>query len=89
MPRLSLVVRGRVQGVNFRAATRRQARLLGLVGWVCNRPDGAVEVCAEGDAAALGELRAWAERGPPAARVDALESEWRDAKGGFLDFEIT
>jgi len=68
-----LLVRGRVQGVGFRRATRRAAQELGLAGWVQNLPDGRVEAWVEGDAAALERFLAWIRRGPPAARVDALE----------------
>ena len=45
LKQVHLIVRGRVQGVFFRAATQREARRLGLTGWVRNRPDGSVEIC--------------------------------------------
>ena len=47
--RIQLIVRGRVQGVYFRAATQREARRLGISGWVRNRNDGSIEMVAEGD----------------------------------------
>ncbi len=86
--RVTLVVRGRVQGVFFRAATQREARRLGLTGWVKNRPDGGVEVLAEGDEDAIRELSMWANRGPSAARVDQVEQHWRGYTGEFSDFRI-
>ncbi|PIW02177.1 MAG: acylphosphatase, partial [Deltaproteobacteria bacterium CG17_big_fil_post_rev_8_21_14_2_50_51_6] len=49
--------------------TRRQAQALGLKGWVRNRPDGSVEVLAEGPAHAADKLIEWSHQGPPAARV--------------------
>lgn len=64
------LVSGRVQGVSFRAATRHQARALGLAGHARNLPDGRVEVLAQGREEALGQLESWLWRGPPAARVD-------------------
>lgn len=67
------IVSGRVQGVFFRQSAADTARQLGLDGWVRNLPDGRVEGLACGPAAALGELRAWLGKGPPAARVDAVE----------------
>lgn len=73
------VVRGRVQGVFFRQSTADQARRLGISGWVCNRSDGCVEGVARGPAEALEQLRAWLQRGPPAARVEGLE--WSAAPG--------
>ena len=72
MPCVKFNVRGRVQGVAFRAHTREQARRLGLTGYAKNLPDGSVEVLACGDAAALDELERWLRQGPPAARVDEV-----------------
>lgn len=68
-------VSGRVQGVFFRAATREQARLLGLTGWVRNLPDGRVEVQAFGEEELLKSLRQWLKRGPDLALVLKLECE--------------
>jgi acylphosphatase len=69
-----LVVHGRVQGVNFRSATRQTARRHGVAGWVRNRDDGAVEVWLEGAADDLESVEAWVETGgPPAAEVDRVE----------------
>lgn len=68
--RVRFLVRGRVQGVGFRAATRRKAEGLGLVGFVQNRLDGAVDGEAEGPAEAVAALVAWLQRGPMWARVD-------------------
>ena len=73
--RARLVVTGRVQGVWYRASMRREAEALGLVGWVRNRADGAVEAEAAGPTNAVDRLVAWARVGPPAARVDAVEVE--------------
>lgn len=86
--RLHLVVRGRVQGVFFRASTQRESRRLGLTGWVSNRRDGAVEVLAEGDEDSLRELLAFCQRGPSTARVDKVDVRWRTYKGEFSEFRI-
>lgn len=67
------VVSGRVQGVGFRAATRREAQRLGLDGHAVNLPDGRVEVLAQGTAQSLEALAAWLQRGPPLARVERVE----------------
>jgi acylphosphatase len=85
---VNLVVRGRVQGVFFRASTQREARRLGLTGWVKNRQDGAVEVCVEGEEEELKELVAWAHHGPTAARVERVDVRWRGYAGEFPDFRI-
>jgi acylphosphatase len=72
-PSYRFTVSGRVQGVYFRQSTREQAERLNLSGWVRNLADGRVEGLAHGAPAALEALRAWLQRGPAAARVDALE----------------
>lgn len=73
---------GMVQGVFFRQGTANEANRLGLAGTVRNRPDGSVEVVAEGAREVVEALVAWCRRGPPAARVEALEVEW-GAPGGL------
>lgn len=71
------LVRGRVQGVYYRAATVERAVALGLRGWVKNLPDGRVEVVVAGPTVALGGLTEWLWQGPPAARVDGVQvEEW-------------
>jgi acylphosphatase len=69
------IVRGRVQGVWFRASTAERAAALGLRGRAQNRADGTVIVHAAGTLPALESLIAWLHRGPPLARVDSVEIE--------------
>lgn len=71
--RVHLLIAGLVQGVGFRYATERQARRLGLNGWVRNTPDGRVEIVAEGPADRIGEFVAWSRRGPSASQVSEVE----------------
>ncbi|QGM46946.1 acylphosphatase [Methylocystis heyeri] len=72
------VARGRVQGVGFRNFIAREARRLGLAGWVRNRGLDEVEIVAAGAAESLDELARLARRGPPAAQVNDLFSEPAD-----------
>jgi acylphosphatase len=69
------LVSGRVQGVFFRASTREQATALGVSGYARNLSDGAVEVMACGDRAAVDKLRDWLRVGPPQARVTSVSCE--------------
>ncbi len=68
-----LVIRGSVQGVGYRYAMVDAAQSCGVEGWVRNRRDGTVEAFVQGDAAALEAIVAWCRRGPPAARVGAVD----------------
>jgi DNA ligase D-like protein (predicted 3'-phosphoesterase) len=68
-----VAVAGAVQGVGFRAATRRRARMLGVTGWVRNEADGTVAAHAEGPAAAVQELLAFLRAGPRGAAVAGVE----------------
>ena len=86
--RVQVIVHGRVTGAFFRAATQREARRLGVSGWVKNRPDGTVELVAEGEEESVKEIVSWAHRGPSAARVDRIEIRWRGYTGEFSDFSI-
>ena len=89
LKQVHLFVRGRVQGVFFRASTQREARRLGLTGWVKNRVDGTIEVLAEGEEEEIKELIGWANRGPGAARVDGVDVRWRSYTGQHADFRLT
>jgi len=88
LKQLQIIVRGRVQGVYFRASTQREARRLGLCGWVRNRPDGCVEIVAEGEETQIRELYGWAQKGPGAARVERVDTRWRSYTGEYPDFRI-
>ena len=85
--RVRAVVTGRVQGVWYRQGCRREAERLGVVGWVANRPDGSVEIEAEGRRAAVGDLLAWARQGPARAVVERVVIEDLPAVGG-LGFRV-
>ncbi len=86
--RLRAVAQGVVQGVGFRYYVLSRARLLGLVGYVRNRPDGAVEVIAEGERPLLEELLEAVERGPISAAVRCVEREWLPYRGQYYRFDV-
>ncbi|MXS74291.1 acylphosphatase [Microbacterium sp. CSI-V] len=88
MAAVEITVRGHVQGVGFRWALRAEAERVGATGWVRNRRDGAVEAYVAGTATAVESLVAWAQHGPPLARVERVEvTEVSDAADGS-GFEI-
>jgi len=65
-------IEGRVQGVCYRAWTRRLALQLGLVGWVRNRRDGSVEAVFSGPGDGVAEMLERCRQGPTDAQVDGL-----------------
>ncbi|NID16802.1 acylphosphatase [Luteibacter yeojuensis] len=69
------IVRGRVQGVFFRASTREQALALKLTGHARNLEDGSVEVVVHGDTAAIDRMETWLHDGPREAEVNELYRE--------------
>ncbi len=83
-----LKIKGRVQGVYFRASAVEQARRLGLTGWVMNCSDSTVEVVAEGEREQLGRLVSWCHKGPPGALVEKVYVEWGTPDGKFQTFSI-
>lgn len=68
-----IVVRGRVQGVGFRAFVEDEAERRGLSSWVRNRRDGTVEAIFEGETEVIANMIAACRAGPPGSRVDALD----------------
>jgi acylphosphatase len=84
--RRQFLVRGRVQGVGFRAWTQRRARELELRGWVRNLGDGSVEVCAQGTVLAVERLSELLRKGPPLSRVREvreLPTDGEEIPSGF------
>jgi acylphosphatase len=89
MARARFIVRGVVQGVNFRATAVREASRLGISGRVWTREDGGVELIAEGDDEALRSLQTWLNAGPRGARVSDVERSELGGKPRYEGFNIT
>jgi acylphosphatase len=83
-------VSGRVQGVGYRDALRREAERAGVTGWVRNRRDGTVEALLQGTPEGVEAVVAWARRGPPMARVSAVavEAAGPETDGPCAGFEL-
>lgn len=86
--RLEVTVTGDVQGVLYRAFTRKAANKLGLTGTVRNIPDKTVEVIAEGEESSLNELLWYLKKGSYFSRVQEVIPTWREATGAYPDFRI-
>jgi acylphosphatase len=76
-----VTIRGRVQGVGFRAFIEREAQERGLDGWVRNREDGSVEAVFAGAATAVDAMLEACRHGPSGAEVDGLDLREEDAAG--------
>jgi acylphosphatase len=72
--RIGATIRGRVQGVGFRYFVRFEAARLGITGWVCNLPDGNVELEAQGAGHAIEAFLGEIEKGTPLSHVSEVQS---------------
>lgn len=86
--RAHAIFEGLVQGVFFRANTKRCADSLQLTGWVRNTQDGRVEAVFEGEEDAVRQAIDWCASKQPYANVDKKDVEFSEAKGEFADFRI-
>lgn len=86
--RVHIIVRGRVQGVFYRARTKEKAIELELNGWVKNRIDGTVEIVAEGRKESLERLVDWSRHGPKHACVTRIEVKWEPFVDEFTYFTV-
>ena len=81
-------VKGRVQGVGFRAYVEMAALQIGVNGWVRNVGYDTVEAVAEGERANVEEFIEMVKEGPRASRVDESKVEWEDVTGEFREFGV-
>lgn len=87
MLELHLKIYGEVIGVNFRHYAKQKADELGLAGRVKNSADGSVEIVVQGEKKNLEKFLAWTKTGPPHARVEDVETAWRESREKFRGFE--
>ena len=70
MKTIRLIIKGKVQGVFYRATAKDIADLLGIKGWIRNLPDNNVEITATAAGDVLQKFIGWCKQGPPKARVE-------------------
>jgi len=86
--RVKVIVKGIVQGVNFRYYAQRQAAKFNITGWVKNLPDGSVAAVFEGDEQDVEAMIQWCRRGPPSAQVTELIAQPEEYGGEFSSFSV-
>jgi len=86
--KIELKIYGKVQGVFFRDSAKREAKKLGLFGFVRNEPDGTVYIVAEGEDEKLKEFIKWGEKGTNYAKVEKINIEYKKPTDEFSSFEI-
>lgn len=87
--RAHIFIKGRVQGVGFRAHVEYHARQIGgLTGWVRNVGYNTVEAIAEGEREKVERLIEMMKQGPSMSRVDESTVKWEDVTGEFRDFGV-
>jgi len=72
MPSIHLLVKGKVQGVFYRASARKMAGILGVKGWIRNTPEGDVEAMVTGEIKQLNMFEEWCKKGPARAQVEKV-----------------
>jgi acylphosphatase len=86
--RAHIWVKGRVQGVGFRAHVEYEARQIGVTGWVRNVGYDTVEAVAEGEQNKVDRFIDKLKQGPRMSRVDESKVEWEDVTGEFQGFGV-
>lgn len=87
MKHLDIIVKGKVQGVFYRASTKAVADQLGIRGNVANEPNGDVIIAAEGEPVFLEMFLDWCKEGPEDAEVTSVESNEGELKN-YRNFEV-
>ena len=87
MKHINITVKGKVQGVFYRASTKAVADQLGVKGYVKNEPNGDVVIEAEGDDIALEMFLEWCHEGPENAEVTSVETHEGELKN-YRNFEV-
>ena len=87
-PSVNIIIKGKVQGVSFRYFTLKQAQELNIVGWVRNRPNGTVEVIAQGDNINLELFIKKLKQGSSFSKVDDVMLDWEHEEKDYENFTI-
>ncbi len=87
MPTIHLLIKGKVQGVFYRATSKKIADKLNLTGWIKNTINNNVEATVTGDEERLQQFINWCKNGPEKAEVEDVVMT-KKPETPFIDFEI-
>lgn len=88
MPTIHLIIKGKVQGVFYRATAKDVAEEIGLTGWIKNTDEGNVEIMATGTEDQLIHLIDWCKQGPPKSIVSDVMVTKKENEEAFKGFQI-
>jgi acylphosphatase len=83
-----ILIKGDVQGVNYRYFAKKEAIKLGLTGWVKNEPDGTVSALIQGDTEKAQVFVDWAKGGSPMATVQEVAIQTAELDQTIRGFEV-
>lgn len=83
-----IVIKGKVQGIFFRAEAQNLAQKLHITGWIRNNPDGSVEALAQGNPDPLAQFLEWCKQGPSGARIENVHIQFIENSEEFSTFQI-
>jgi len=87
MPAYHIIIKGRVQGVFYRASAKEMADKAGVKGWIRNTPEGDVEAVVTGTEEEVQQFIQWCKKGPSGAKVTDVIASRKD-EILFVDFSI-
>ncbi len=85
---VTIMIHGKVQGVNFRYHIKELAYSLGVDGWVRNRIDGSVEALIQGENTLVLKLIDWCQKGPSEAVVDSIDYSYSTVDPDLSGFKV-
>jgi len=88
MKELELILKGRVQGVNFRKEVKRFALDNGLNGFAENLEDGSVRILVQGEENKIKELVSWIKKGPGISFIEDINLNWREISENYTSFFV-
>ncbi|MBN1218198.1 MAG: acylphosphatase [Anaerolineae bacterium] len=86
--RARILIEGRLQAMNFRFNTQRQAKKLELTGFVRTLSDGRIEIEAQGEQNNIEKLLAWCQEEPQSSQIRSILYRYDEPKDNYTDFEV-